>query len=96
MRMLTKLLFGESGKHTGERCQLLLTPCYFVPALTLHDMVNFKNMVFMYGVYNKLLPANIMSYLKTINACHNHNVRVKNCSFKIKLVELLKNLNVLV
>ena len=35
--MLTKLLFGESGTHTGERCQLLLTPCYFVPALTLLD-----------------------------------------------------------
>ncbi len=35
MRMLTQLLFGESGTHTGEQCQLLLTPCYFVPALTL-------------------------------------------------------------
>ena len=33
--MLTKLLFGESGTHTGERCLLLLTPCYFVPRLTL-------------------------------------------------------------
>ena len=47
-------------------------------------MVNFKNMVFMYKVYNKLLPANIMSYFKTINTCHNHNVRMKNCNFKIK------------
>ena len=33
--MFTKLLFGESGTHTGERCLLLLTPCYFVPRLTL-------------------------------------------------------------
>ena len=36
MCMLTKLLFGESGAHTCERCMLLLTPCYFVPRLTLH------------------------------------------------------------
>ena len=35
-------------------------------------------------VYNKLLPANIMSYFKKINAYHNHNVRMKNCNFKIK------------
>ena len=49
-------------------------------------MVNFKSMVFIYKVYNKLLPANIMSYFKTINACHNHNhnVRMKNCHFKNK------------
>ena len=38
----------------------------------------------MYKVYNKLLPDNIMSYFKTINTCHNHNVRMKNCNFKIK------------
>ena len=38
----------------------------------------------MYKVYNKLLPDNIMSYFKTINTCHNHNVRMKNCDFKIK------------
>ena len=37
----------------------------------------------MYRVYNKLLPAHIMSYFKTINACHNHNVRMKNCNLKI-------------
>ena len=45
---------------------------YQLKTLNLHDMVNFKNMVFMYKVYNKILPANIMSYFKTINACHNH------------------------
>ena len=38
----------------------------------------------MYKVYNKLLPANTMSYFKKSNACHNHNVRMKNCNFKIK------------
>ncbi len=47
-------------------------------------MVNFKNMVFMYKVYNKLLPANMMSYFKTIKASHNHNVRMKSCNFKIQ------------
>ena len=58
---------------------------YQLKTLNIHDMVNFKNMVFMYKVYNKLLPDNIMSYLKTINTCHNHNVRMKNCNFKTKL-----------
>ena len=57
---------------------------YQLKSLNIHDMVNFKSMVFMYRVYNKLLPANIMSYFKKINACHNHNVRMKNCNFKIK------------
>ena len=54
---------------------------YEVKTLNIHDMVNFKNMMSMYKVYNKLLPANIMSYLKTINTCHNHNVRMTNCNF---------------
>ena len=57
---------------------------YQLKSLNIHDMVNFKSMVFMYRVYNKLLPANIMSYFKKINACHIHNVRMKNCNFKIK------------
>ena len=34
--LLQRQLFGDSGTHTGEWCQLLLTPCYFVLALTLH------------------------------------------------------------
>ena len=38
---------------------------YQLKTLNLHDMVNFNNMVFMYKVYNNLLPANIMSYFKT-------------------------------
>ena len=53
-------------------------------------MVNFKNTVFMYKVYNKLLPANIMSYFKTINACHNHTVRMNNFNFKIKFSRTTK------
>ena len=53
-------------------------------------------MLLMYKVYIKLLPAKIMSYFKTINACHNHNVRMKIAILKSSLVELLKNLNVLV
>ena len=68
---------------------------YQMKTLNLHDMVNFKNMVFMYKVYNNLLPANNMSYFKTINACHNHNVRMKNCNFKIMFSRTTKNLNVL-
>ena len=54
---------------------------YQLNTLNVHDMVNFKSMVFMYKVYNKLLPANIMSYFKTINSCHNHNVRMHNLQF---------------
>ena len=44
MRMLTKRLFGESETHTSERCQLVLTPCYFVPALTLYIPVEVINL----------------------------------------------------
>ena len=37
-----------------------------------------------------------MSYQKKINACHNHNVRMKNCHFKIKFSRTTKkNLNVI-
>ena len=31
-----------------------------------------------------------------LDACHNHNVCMKNCNFNTSLVELLTNLNVLV
>ena len=45
----------------------------------------------LYKVYiNKLLPANIMSYIKTINACHNHNVRMEYYNFKIKFSRTTK------
>ena len=59
---------------------------YQLKSLNIHDMVNIKSMVF----------ANIMSYFKQINASHNHNVCMKNCSFKSSLVELIRNLNALV
>ena len=36
MRMLTKLLFCESGTHTGEQCVLPLTPCLY-PALLYYQ-----------------------------------------------------------
>ena len=39
--MLTKLLFGESGAHKGERSLLLLTPCYFVLTYTIHGCRNY-------------------------------------------------------
>ena len=42
-------------------------------------MVNLKSMVFMYKVYNKLLPAHIMSYFKKSLPVH-----MKNCHFKIR------------
>ena len=48
----------------------------------VHDMVNVKSLVFMYNVYNKFLPSNIISYFKQINACHNHNFHMKNCILK--------------
>ena len=51
--------------------------------LNVHDMVNFKSMVFRYKVYNTLLPTHIMSN-KQIDASQNHNVSVKNCNFKIR------------
>ena len=35
-------------------------------------------------VYNKLLHPHITSYFKKSNACHNHNVRKKNCNVKIR------------
>ena len=63
---------------------------YQLKTRNLQDMVNFKNMVFMYKVYNNLLPAKIMSYIKTFNACHNHNVCMKNCNFKIKFSRTTK------
>ena len=63
---------------------------YQLKTQNVHDIVNFKCMVFMYKIYNKLLPANIMSYFKTINACHNHNVRMKTCNFKIKFSRTTK------
>ena len=37
---------------------------YQLKTLNVHDMVNFKCMVFMYKIYNKLLPTNSMSYFK--------------------------------
>ena len=33
---------------------------YQLKTLNIHDMVNFKNMMFMYKVYNKFIPDNIM------------------------------------
>ena len=65
---------------------------YQLKTLNVNDMVTFKSMVFMYKVYNKLLPANIMSYFKTINVCHNHNVRMKSCNFKIKFSRTTKKI----
>ena len=63
---------------------------YQLKTLNVHDIVNFKCMVFMYKIYNKLLPANVMSYFKTINACHNHNVCMKTRNFKIKFSRTTK------
>ena len=44
--------------------------------------MNFNSIVFMYKVYNSLLPANILLYFQKVNASHNHNIRNKNCNFK--------------
>ena len=57
---------------------------YQLKTLAVQDMVNFNSMVFMYKVYNSLLPANILLYFQKVNASHNHNIRKKNCNFKIR------------
>ena len=57
---------------------------YQLKTLAVQDMVNFNSMVFMYKVYNSLLPANILLYFQKVNASHNHNIHKKNCNFKIR------------
>ena len=57
---------------------------YQLKTLAVQDMVNFNSMVFMYKVYNSLLPANILLYFQKVNASHNHNICKKNCNFKIR------------
>ena len=54
------------------------------------DMVDFNSMVFLYKVYNNLLPANIMLYFQKVNASHYHNIRMKNYNFKIRFSRTTK------
>ena len=48
-------------------------------------VVDFNNMVFMYKEFNNLLPTNIMLYFQKVSASHYHNIRMKNCNFKIRI-----------
>ena len=52
---------------------------YQLKTLAVQEMVDFNSMV-----YNNLLPANIMLYFQKVNASHYHNIRKKNCNFKIR------------
>ena len=63
---------------------------YHLKMLAVQDMVNFNSMVFMYKVYNSLLPANILLYFQKVNASHNHNIRKKNGNFKIRFSRTTK------
>ena len=63
---------------------------YKLKTLNAHDVVNFKSKVFMYNVYNKLLHCKHYVLLQKTNACHNHNVRMKNCNFKIRFSRTTK------
>ena len=49
---------------------------YKLKTLVVQDMVDFNSMVFMYKVYNNLLPANIMLYFQKVNASHYYNIRM--------------------
>ena len=44
----------------------------------------------MYKVYNNLLAANIMLYFQKVNASYYHNIRMKNCNFKIRFSRTTK------
>ena len=41
-------------------------------------------MVFMFKVYAKLLPTNLLSFFKKVNDSHNYNTRNNNKKFKIR------------
>ena len=41
-------------------------------------------MVFMYKVYNNLLPTNIMLYFQKVNVSHHNNICMKNFNLKIR------------
>ena len=63
---------------------------YQLNTLAVQDMVDFNSMVFMYKVYNNLLPANIMLCYQKVNASQYHNIRMKNCNFKIRFSRTTK------
>ena len=54
---------SDYGAHTSPIFDQLKTLC-------LPDMVNFKNMVFMYKVFNNSLPNNLLVYFKKVYDCH--------------------------
>ena len=41
-------------------------------------------MVFIFKVYAKLLPTNLLSFFKKVNDSHNYNTRNNNNNFKIR------------
>ena len=57
---------------------------YHWKTLGLYDIVHFNSMVFMFKVYAKLLPTNLLSFFKKVNDSHNYNTRNNNNNFKIR------------
>ena len=71
MRMLTtKLLLCESGTHTGERCLLPLTPCYFLPRLTL--LLTFDGRTSICRSYTGRVPAISYEFTATSRRLQNN------------------------
>ena len=88
--LTTKLLLGESGTHTGERCLLHLTPCYFVPRLTL--LLTFDGRTSICRSYTGRVPATSYEFTATSRRLKNntternliliHVVIINTCSIK--------------
>ncbi len=72
MRMLTKLLFGESGTHTGERCLLVLTPRYFVPRLLYY----YRRRVCVFAKCDQFLP--VRSHFDTKRPVNLFHMQLSN------------------
>ena len=47
-------------------------------ALTIVDLIDFKSMVIMFKIYNKLMPNNFLSRFKMVHTTHPHNTHQEN------------------
>ena len=56
---------------------------YQLKTVTVQDMINFNNMMFIYKVYTYILLGNITLYFQNVNDSQNNNMIVKNVNFKI-------------
>ena len=54
-------------------------PAFFkFNALTIFYLIDFKSMVIMYKIYNKLMPNNFLSRFKMVHTTHAHNTCQEN------------------